>query len=125
VRRARHAPPPPESSPFSFELVPANPQPGEGFEALFDPSNSRGGFFELSRWDGSTWLEPEFLLESDARRGPPTATRLTKDEDWAVLDYGVDGPGPDGLVMPEEIEEGIWRLCIAGSGRRCVQLIVG
>lgn len=46
--------------------------------------------------------------------------------DVAVDDYGVGGPGPDGLVMPEGLAGGTWRLCTANAvDHVCVQLFVG
>ncbi len=115
--------PPPEPTEASFMLEPLNPEPGATFEASFDPSNSRGGYFTLSRWDGEEWAAPAFLLESDVNR-PPSATRIPGE--FGVDDYGAGGPGPDGLVMPDEIEDGRWRLCTANAfDHVCTQITVG
>ena len=106
-------PPPPAPGVGTFQISPPNPQPGTNFEATFDPDNERGGYFTLERWSGSEWLDAAFLLESDANGGSPTWAPI--DAEFEVLDYGVSGPGPDGLVMPDVIDAGIWRLCTANA----------
>lgn len=98
--------PPPDSVLGTFELSPPNPQAGETFAATFDPENVRGGYFTLEQWSGSEWLSPAFVLESDANGGPPTWATI--DGEFATLDYAVGGAGPDGLVMPDDIETGLW-----------------
>lgn len=114
---------PPDSVFGTFELSPPDPQAGETFAATFDPENVRGGYFTLEQWSGSEWLPPAFLLESDANGGPPTWAAI--DGEFATLDYGVGGAGPDGLVMPDDIETGLWRLCTAnGLNDVCAQLTI-
>ena len=114
-------PPLPDPDVGTFELSPANPQPDTTFEATFDPDNARGGYFTLDQWSGSKWLDPAFLLESDANDGAPTWTSI--DGEFEVLDYGVSGAGPDGLVLPDVIDAGIWRLCTANARDHvCAQL---
>ena len=114
--------PPTDPGIGTFELSPSNPQPGETFEAAFDPDNQRGGYFTLEQWSGSEWLAPAFLLESDANGRAPT---------WSIFgeldtaDYGIDGPGPDGLVMPDDVGAGTWRVCTANAlDDVCAQLTI-
>lgn len=104
-------------------LEPSNPEPGAAFAASFDPDNSRSGYFTLSRWDGNEWAAAAFLLESDVNRPSPVATPISGE--FGVVDYGAEGPGPDGLVMPEVIEDGRWRLCTANAlDHVCAQITV-
>jgi hypothetical protein len=103
-------------------LTPSDPQAGETFEASFDELNSRGGYFTLERWENERWSDPVFLLESDALVGSPEVRPAGRME---MMDYGVEGVGPDGLVMPDQIEPGYWRLCTANAAdHACVQLVV-
>jgi len=115
--------PPAELEARSFVLSPNDPQPGDVFEATFDPANSRGGYFVLSQWDGTGWDEPTFLLESDVNRPTPTALEISGE--FGVNDYGAEGPGPDGLIMPDQIDNGLWRLCTANARDHvCAQLTI-
>lgn len=114
--------PPPEVA-AQFDLVPTNPRPGETLEARFDPLNSRGGYFHLFRWDGAKWEGPLFQLESDHREGFPSVDPFT--ETSGGLDYGLEGPGPDGLLLPTDLEVGYWRLCTAwNEPKLCAQFVV-
>ena len=115
-------PPAQEPDIATFDLSPPNPQPGETFEATFDPDNERGGYFTLEQWSGSEWLPATFLLTSDAGGGQ-SSWALAGEFD--LFDYGVGGAGPDGLVMPDEIDAGVWRLCTANAlDDVCAQLTV-
>lgn len=116
--------PPSGTTAWSMTLTPSDPQPGASFEASFDPLNHRGGYFTLQQWDGDGWSDPSFVLESDANRPSPVVENLSEVE-MEVLDYGVSGTGPDGLVMPEAIEPGHWLLCTANAGdHACAQFVV-
>lgn len=117
--------PEPEPDSATFTLDPANPGPGQLFAATFSPGNERGGYFFLSRWTGRSWAEPGYLLESDANSDgrPFVESDPTR---FGMNDYGVSGPGPDGLVMPDDLDRGIWRLCTANAADDvCVQILVG
>lgn len=117
-------PPPPESAIATFALTPENPAAGETFAATFSQDHDRGGFFLLSLWNGQAWDDPAFLLESDANQGSPTVEVISDEFGWE--DYGISGPGPDGLVMPDELTDGYWRLCTANArDDACTQLDVG
>ena len=114
----------PDPSIETFEVSPANPGPGDTFEATFDADNLRGGYFTLQQWSGSEWLPAVFLLESDAETQP--ATWSTIEDGIETQDYGIEGVGPDGLVMPDDLDAGIWRLCTANArDEACAQLVIG
>jgi len=116
--------PAPEPADATFALNPANPEPGQRFDAAFDVDNERGGYFFLSRWTGRAWAEPSYLLESDANgnREPSVQSDPTQ---FGGDDYGVTGPGPDELVMPDDLDRGIWRLCTANAADHvCAQILV-
>lgn len=116
--------PPPETGDFMALDGPA-PLPGEQFWVIFDESNRRGGAFVLQPWTGDTWAEPVYLLISDANGSPPTATRITP-TNYGWEDWGNGGRGPDGFLLPDDIEPGTWRLCTANAAdEACMQLAVG
>ncbi len=115
-------PPEPEGGEF-MQLEPTELQPGETFVAHFADSNGRGGCFLLFPWDGSGWGEPEYQLISDANTGRPLAVLI--DENHGCDDYGVEGPGPDGFLLPDDINEGPWRICTENAAdKACAQLTV-
>ncbi len=87
-------------------LPACDPQPGQRFFAFFDESNSRGGYFLLYRWDGSSWGDPLFVLQSDAGGRVASAESLGGGgEGTGTDDYGIDGVGPDGLLAPDDMLE--------------------
>lgn len=117
--------PPPASDPGigTFDLSPAKPEPGETFEATFDADNERGGYFTLEQWSGSEWLPAVFLLESDADTRPASWSSI--EDGVETLDYGIGGTGPDGLVMPDHVAAGVWRLCTANArDETCARLTI-
>ena len=116
--------PPPEPADKTFMIEPLNPQAGETFEGTFVPSTDRGGFLVVSQWSAGEWLAPLYSLESDANGGPPQVRKMEDPTDeFFFEDYGVDGPGPDGFVMPDDIEAGQWRLCVPGI-EACAQVTI-
>lgn len=120
------SPPPAESAGEPMTLDPSDPQPGQGFFAFFDESNSRGGYFLPYRWDGSSWGDPLFVLQSDAGGRVASAESLGGGgEGTGTDDYGIDGVGPDGLLAPDDMRDGFWRLCTANAAdHACVQFRV-
>lgn len=75
------------------------------------------------------------VMSQRRRRPPISAAELqcvasfgavsNVDGEFEVLDYGVGGAGPDGLIMPDDIEAGLWRLCTANAlNDVCVRLTV-
>lgn len=119
--------PPAEDGEEPMTLDPANPLPGEPFSASFDPSNSRGGFFFLYHWNGESWGDPRYLLESSASRPAPRVEPLGQGrEEINMEDYGIEGPGPDHLLAPDDLTDGHWRVCTANArDHACAQFQVG
>ena len=118
------APPPERDTAEAMTLNPSNPQPGAVFSARFGEDSYRGGYFYLFQWDGTAWGPPLYQLESDAIGRRPSAVRIV--DGVGSDDYDVAGPGPDGLVMPDDLAAGHWRLCTADAvDLACVQIRVG
>lgn len=117
---------PPVDADETIEVIgldPLNPSPGESFTASFRSGNIRGGYFNLFRWDGSDWGAPLYQLESDANGGVPSAIRIR--DGVGGDDYDVQGPGPDGLVLPDDLIDGFWRICTANAlDEACAQFEV-
>lgn len=106
-----------------FRLDPLQPLPGEAFTATFDAENNRDGFFVLTRWEGTGWSAPQFGLESDANA--IASVVALGGRGFGGDDYGVPGPGPDGLLLPADMDPGRWRLCTANTAVQiCTQFTV-
>lgn len=118
--------PPAEAAGELMTLDPSDPQPGQRFSASFDESNSRGGYFFLYRWDGASWGERLFVLQSDAGGRVASSRPLGGGGESGSIDgYGIDGAGPDGLLAPDDIADGDWRLCTANAAdHACAQFQV-
>ena len=121
-------PPEPDGAPL-FELEPSVLHPGETFTARYHPANTRGGCFSVSAWDGSQWTDTRYWLGSDANDGSPSArTAIPPDpdskEDYACNDWGNEGPGPDGFILPEDIPPGFWRICEGYEEVLCARFTV-
>ncbi len=120
--------PPPESGEIVAE--PAVATPGSSILLWFPTERERGVPFLLSRWNGSSWDDPTFLLISDG--GGPAhyacgecPTSYAKGEDWGWEDIGVGGPGPDRVIVPPSATPGTFRACTANSpSTACAQLVV-
>ncbi len=69
----------------------------------------RGGYFYLMRGD-----ELIALLWSDANEEVPMGS-TTDPGEMEILDFGVSGPGPDHVALPEGAPPGDYRLCTANS----------
>lgn len=102
--------PPPELGAI-ITLASEDLRPGDKVSATFPASDLRGGFFYLYAWHDGEWTGPRFLLESDANGSAPRVVPM----DQGMEDYGIDGPGPDGLILPSDIAPGNWRICTANS----------
>ncbi len=102
--------PPPELGAI-ITLASENLRPGDKVSATFPASDLRGGFFYLYAWQDGEWSGPRFLLESDANGNAPRVVPM----DQGMSDYGIGGPGPDGLILPSDIAPGSWRICTANA----------
>lgn len=90
--------PPPELGAI-ITLASEDLRPGDKVSPTFPASDLRGGFFYLYAWHDGEWTGPRFLLESDANGSAPRVVPM----DQGMEDYGIDGPGPDGLILPSDI----------------------
>ena len=79
-----------------------------------DPPEIRGGYYEIFDAD----LSKMYLANTDANDQVPTTYYIGDDPTAEVLDYGVQGSGPEELVIPA-LPSGEYFICSANS----VQLI--
>ncbi len=70
-----------------------------------------------------SWGEPLFVLRSDAGGRVASADPLSGGgEGGSIEDYGIDGPGPDRLLAPDDMPDGYWRICTANAAdHACMQ----
>ena len=79
-----------------------------------DPPEIRGGYYEIFDAD----LSKMYLANTDANDQAPTTYFFGDDRTAEVLDYGVQGSGPEELVIPA-LPSGEYFICSTNS----VQLI--
>ena len=75
-----------------------------------DPPELRGGYYEIFDAD----LSKMYLANTDANDQAPTTYFFGDDPTAEVLDYGVQGSGPEELVIPA-LPGGEYFICSANS----------
>lgn len=85
-----------------------------------DLAVSRGGYYVILDGGGTELV----ALNSDANPEVPPHSFLPTDTRVPVLDYGLTGPGPDRISLPN-LPPGQYRLCTLNSKPRvCVELTI-
>lgn len=95
----------------TIEIQPEAPAPGDRVELRFPGNDLRGLYFRLEQRVGNDWEMTHFLISHLDRAGP---TAASVDQAIMLADVGVGGPGPDVVVLPEEMPTGEWRICTRG-----------
>jgi hypothetical protein len=107
--------PEPQLRPDLLVLEPSIASPGDLVAMRFPESTMRGIAFQLDQRTADGW-EPVAWMTSDANGGV-TLTVPPFTEGYAVEDVGIGGPGPDHVLLPEELDAGEYRVCTANAGR--------
>ena len=96
--------------------------PGDVVELSFPDGMVRGIHFVLEEEVGPTWAY-RYGLISSGEGNAPGDWFVPGDEDVAIPDIGVVGPGPDRLRIPETAAAGTWRICTGNAVENvCVRL---
>jgi hypothetical protein len=85
-------------------------RPGEAFSLRFPTEIPRGVMSTLARWDGAGWTDPIAQLHSSAAA---YAEPQVEAPGATFPSVQVDGPGPDPVVLPDDLEPGWYRICAA------------
>ena len=101
--------------------------PGDVVELTFPAEMTRGIHFVLEEEVGPTWVYRYGLISSGEVAGAPGEWFTPGDEDVAIPDIGIVGPGPDRVPIPEIAAPGSWRICTGTAVENvCVRIeIVG
>jgi len=75
-----------------------------------DPPEIRGGYYEIFDSD----LSKMYLANTDANDQVPTTFYIGEDPTAEVLEYGVQGPGPEELIIPD-LPSGEYFICSVNS----------
>ena len=105
-------PPASEVRPDRMTVEPAEARPGEEVELFFPDETIHGIAFRLDRADGDGW-DPVAGMNSDA---DGATYQQTGDVGLGHIDIAVGGPGPDRVVLPDDLEAGAYRICTANAG---------
>ncbi len=109
-----------------IELAPSPASPGQQIEVRFPEETPRGVPWVMEEQDGDTWQARWFLTattEGDHAGGAPSWQSAADAEDYAWPDIGINGPGPDSLLIPDEATPGAYRLCTVNSGPNICALL--
>lgn len=88
---------------------------GDIVPLMFPESTMRGVHFVLERRAGDSWNLVYHLI-SDANDGQPSAFRPNA-EGMGIPDVGIGGPGPDRVLIPEDVDSGAYRVCTGNAGQ--------
>jgi hypothetical protein len=115
-------PPPAEHEPPLVTISRWLLRPGERFDLGFPTGLPRGVVSTLERWTGQEWTGPLVELHASTGAGGDPSVESTGATAPAVQ---WSGPGPDPLVLPEELTPGWYRICSGGIDVTvCVQVRV-
>lgn len=119
--------PEPVEAELRLDLVVATPNPasaGDLVDLSFPDETFRGVAFQLDRETGDGW-EPIAWMTSSANGGDPMTVPVGSDG-YGVDDVGIGGPGPDVVVLPDDLDPGPYRICTANRGdpEICAELTV-
>ena len=96
--------------------------PGDVVALSFPDEMVRGILFVLEEETGPTWTY-RYGLISSGEGGEPGDWFIPGEEDVAIPDIGIAGPGPDRIVIPPDVTPGTWRICTGNAGENiCVRM---
>jgi hypothetical protein len=97
--------------------------PGGIVELTYPDEMVRGILYVLEEEVGSTWAYRYGLISGGEDGGVSPEWFVPGDEDVAIPDIGVVGPGPDRVRIPEVAAPGSWRICTGNAGENiCVRI---
>jgi hypothetical protein len=102
--------------PQRLSADPARPRAGDFVDLFFPEETSRGVAFVLEQQVGDTWDAQYFLTAGNDTAGT-TPSWAAVDEPSSGMDIGVEGPGPDRVVIPGKARPGQYRICTANAGQ--------
>ncbi len=103
-----------EVRPDVIVLEPATVAPGEPVEVRFPDERVRGVHYVLEAQRGAGW-SLEYHLTSDWGEGRETSAVPASGADFAVVDVGIGGGGPDVISIPAVVAAGAYRVCTGNS----------
>jgi hypothetical protein len=114
--------PPTTRTPQSpITVTPATARPGATVALTFPDEAGRGIAFQLAKA-----TEPSkvlYYLTSDWGRGTHKPTWWAAGDNGGWVDVGINGPGPDHVVVPDTAEDGTYRLCTANAASQVCGLL--
>jgi hypothetical protein len=118
------APEPVAKPPNPIVVTPETAKPGQLVALTFPQSSPRGVAFQLT-----TETAPDrvlYYLTSDWGRPSgehrPTWTKPEGGYGW--VDVGINGPGPERVIVPDTIEAGRYRICTANAAPQVCGLLI-
>ncbi|MEU4392035.1 hypothetical protein [Kribbella sp. NPDC023855] len=106
----------------TMTITPATAAPGAEIALTYPAGYGRGIGFELAQpGDG----KPLYYLIAGRGAKKPTWRSVANAEGLVIPDIGIQGPGPDRLVVPDTAADGTYLLCTSNaSDKACALLTV-
>jgi hypothetical protein len=97
-----------------MRVEPTEVRAGELAELHFPEETLRGEAFVLEERLLGSWRH-RYWLKSALGESTVTPSWAPAEEDFDWDDVGIEGPGPDRILLPDSAEPGEYRVCTAGS----------
>lgn len=107
--------PTPQMRPDLLVLEPAEAAPGTVVAMQFPQHTSRGVAFQLDALVDGGWV-PQYWMTAVQEGQPRPAVRVGT-QGYGTDDVGVGGPGPDRVLLPEDVPPGQYRICTANAAK--------
>jgi len=108
-----------------MKLEPTKARPGEAVGVFFPDETLRGIHFVLEMQVGDTWTLSYNLLSDWGEGRAPEAYAVGESEGFSYPAIGIGGPGPDALVIPDDVSPGSYRICTGNAGENfCTSLTI-
>lgn len=100
--------------------------PGDTLEIFFPEETGRGIAWSLESRSGDEWNLQYFMTASSGEvGGEPSWVDAADPDEYAWIDIGIVGPGPDLVPIPDTAEPGEYRLCTANSAPNiCAEITI-
>ena len=108
--------PAPVLRPDLVRAEPATARPGQEVELYFPEETGRGIAYELDRQVDDGWETTHRMTAATADGGGVPRTVPVGTAGYGYPDIGVGGPGPDTVVLPDDLAPGDYRICTANAG---------
>lgn len=103
------------NKPELLVIDPSSAEAGEQVELTFPQGTSRGVAFTLEREARGGWAWTHGLTSGVDGYGDGRPSWVARGTSFGWDDIGVEGVGPDLILLPDELDPGSYRICTANA----------